>query len=221
MGCAPNPEEVQLGKSFAKNREAEILHESSSKKIDLLHLLLHQLTVEYSNQPKLSAGLNELLNRKKPVTRMDTLPDEGDPDNFYRYLSDMGRAADYNYSKARDMERLFCDLHVKFYLIYDAHPELLNSNAKDDIQAVVNNYIEHRKEDVDTWIAWLNSQRNSAESTLTYGEQSRSIKAGKLVEKIDAEIERVKSLSEKEILKDNKLFARNPEEFDLTKNVYQ
>ncbi len=222
MGCAPNPEEVEMGRSGSKNFEAKILMKKSSKNIDHFFKTLQQLKDDFKDNTELLKKLNTSFSgAKKPSGYIEAEPSEGPPDNFYRCLSELGRVADANYSRAKQMEQVFCDLHGKFYSIYDVHPEVLNSKYKTEVQLVINNYIEHRKDDLNTWIAWLNKERYFAESTLNYGTEDRPEKAKALIEKIDDEIKRVQSLSEKAILLDNTLFARNADEFDSSKNIYQ
>ncbi|MDP2385289.1 MAG: hypothetical protein Q8M29_02865 [Bacteroidota bacterium] len=222
MGCAPNPEEVEMGRSGSKNSEAKSLMEKFSKNTDHFFEILQQLKDDFKDHTVLLKKLNTSFSGiKKPSAYIEAEPNEGPPDNFYYFLSELRRVAEGNYSRAKEMERVFCDLHAKFYPIYDAYPEVLNSRAKEGVQLAITNYIEHRKDDVNTWIAWLNKERGFSESALKYGAEDSPEKAKALIEKIDAEIKRVQNLSEKDILLDNTLFARNSDEFDSTENIYK
>lgn len=222
MGCAPNPEEVEMGRCGSRNSEAKSLMEKSSKNTDHFFKTVQQLKDDFRDHTELFQKLNTSFSGiKKPSAYIEAEPSEGSPDNLYHFLAELRRVAEGNYSRAKEMERVFCNLHAKFYSIYDAHPEILNSKYKVETQKVITNYIEHRNDDVNTWIAWLNKERGFSESALKYGTEGRPEKAKILIEKIDTEIKRVQSLNEKAILLDNTLFARNPDDFDSSKNIYQ
>lgn len=220
MGCAPSSEEKEMWNSRDKNREANTLYQSSSRKINQFQALLAKLKTEFQKNNLICNELNKItINVNKP--KFEALPQESDPDNFYSYLSELGSTADKNFSLAKQTELALCNAQSALYLIYDKHLDLSNSKYFAEIKAMIVDYEAHRKDDINSWITWLNSQKSSAQTTLDYGEKINFSKALRLIKKIDEEVKRVQALTEKEILLSNTLFARNPEEFDSVSNIYK
>ena len=202
MGCPPDPAEIDFLKTMERLKKLQ-------SKVAFLVAEYNNALIIYNNHLDKTGEKKELLSVPKIDEEITEMPSEFSP---YADLLQAGRKEDIATSIVKNIETRLCDLRT--LILNSVNQNKIPDSFLIDLKQA---HLLHRLEDKKNWLAWLGEQADFCNYVITQKqdfEEDEIKRAYALKEKIEIEKARVKAFSNKEILSDNFLFGRSPDEFD-------
>jgi len=216
MGCPPDPVDVGIWRDNDATRAMNEKYDALGKQMtDSCELLEHII--------KLLPENSEVTDILSTVALIDQHQPVQAPSAAYHGLyADAQEASDKREYAARllkSREHALCILRDSILKLANYCQGTLSLEYRNAINREKQLHLEHREDDRKTWLAWLENQKQSAFYYLSSNKNKNRSRAAnhlrKLAASLDAEIDRVNSITAEDLLASRDSFGNNPRDFEI------